>query len=161
MRRPHFSAHARRCGFSREDFHRQHEHAGPGEFAGPWEGPFMRHGFGGEDSFGVRRPLRFLAHKLELSDEQIAQLARILDELKTERAQASVDDRRTLADFADAVSGESFDAQRISAGSQRRADSAQRLRDAVAKALGELHVLLNPQQRAKLSYMIRAGVLSL
>jgi Spy/CpxP family protein refolding chaperone len=121
------------------------------------------HGSGGfgEDSFGVRRPLRFLAHKLELSDEQTAQLARILDELKTERAQASVDDRRTLGDFADAISGEAFDAQRISAGTQRRADSSQRLREAVSKALQQLHALLNPQQRAKLSYLIRAGVLSL
>ena len=41
--------------------------------------------------FGVRRPLRFLAHKLELDDRQIGELARILDELKTERAQAEVD----------------------------------------------------------------------
>ena len=71
---------------------------------GPWDrgDDWMRHhgrhhgseeeGFGG---FGVRRPLRFLAHKLELDEKQITELARILDELKTERAQAAVDDRRT------------------------------------------------------------------
>ena len=114
-----------------------------------------------DDSFGVRRPLRFLAHKLELSDEQTAQLARILDDLKTERAQASVDDRRTLSDFADALSGEAFDAGRVDIGAQRRAESAQRVRTAVTKALGQLHALLNPAQRQRLSYMIRTGVLSL
>ena len=37
----------------------------------------------GGGSFGVRRPLRFLAYKLGLSEEQVVALARILDELKT------------------------------------------------------------------------------
>jgi Spy/CpxP family protein refolding chaperone len=163
MCRSHFLARARRRGFVPGHHQAEHiEDAGPGEFAGPWEGPFMRHGHRfGDDSFGVRRPLRFLAHKLELSDEQVGQLARILDDLKTERAQASVDDRRTLADFADAISGETFDTQRAAAAGQRRSDSAQRLREAVNKALEQLHALLNPQQRSRLSYLIRAGVLSL
>src|SRR4051812_42232162 len=59
--------------------------------------------FGGGGSFGVRRPLRFLAWKLELDEAQVAELAKILDELKTERAQAAVDARRTVAAFADAI----------------------------------------------------------
>ena len=161
MRCSHFRAHARHHGFPHSS--PEHDrHAGPEEFAGPWEGPFMRHGHGfGDDSFGVRRPLRFLAHKLELNDEQTAQLARILDDLKTERAQASVDDRRVLADFSDAMGGEAFDPQRVQAALNRRAESAQRLRDAVGKALQQLHQLLEPPQRARLSYMIRTGVLSL
>ena len=65
--------------------------------------------FEGRSGFGVRRPLRFLAHKLDLDEKQITELVRILDELKTERAQAEVDDRRALAEFADAVAGEVFD----------------------------------------------------
>src|SRR4051812_5213406 len=48
----------------------------------------------GGGSFGVRRPLRFMAHKLELDEKQVGELAAILDELKTERAQAAVDHRR-------------------------------------------------------------------
>ncbi|HSZ81269.1 MAG TPA: hypothetical protein VLA14_03255, partial [Polyangia bacterium] len=35
-------------------------------------------GFGG-GAFGVRRPLRFLAYKLELDERQVAALARVLD----------------------------------------------------------------------------------
>src|SRR4051812_3965191 len=62
-----------------------------------WAWPGWRGGASGDDfgggSFGVRRPLRFLAYKLNLSEEQVGQLAKILDELKTERAQAAVDDR--------------------------------------------------------------------
>src|SRR5256885_11273361 len=55
---------------------------------------------GGGGAFGVRRPLRFLAFKLNLSEDQVAELAKILDELKTERAQAAVDDRRGTAAVA-------------------------------------------------------------
>ena len=67
-------------------------------------------GFEGRSAFGVRRPLRFLAHKLDLDEKQITELVRILDDVKTERAQAEMDDRRALAEFADAVAGETFDA---------------------------------------------------
>jgi hypothetical protein len=35
------------------------------------------------------------------------------------------------------------------------------LRDAVAKALSQIHALLNPDQRAKLAYMVRTGLLGL
>src|SRR5579862_3854111 len=33
----------------------------------------------GAGAFGVRRPLRFLAYKLELDERQVAELARVLD----------------------------------------------------------------------------------
>src|SRR5205085_11947917 len=117
--------------------------------AGPfWGGPAdeMDDPFGG-GSFGVRRPLRFLAHRLGLDDRQVAELARILDELKTERAQAEVDRRRTLAAFADAVGTATFDDAKASDAGQRRVDSAQRLRDAVVTALKGIHAVLDPEQR--------------
>lgn len=130
----------------------------PGDEGGPsGGGP----GFASHGGFGVRRPLRFLAYKLELTDPQVAQLARVLDELKTERAQADVDDRRTLADFADAVGGEAFDAARAAAGADRRLEAARRLREAVLKALGQVHAILTPDQRGRLAYLIRTGVLTM
>src|SRR5580698_9567464 len=51
-----------------------HDHGGPGHHGGP--PPWVTHFGGGDDgevgggSFGVRRPLRFLAHKLDLDDDQ-------------------------------------------------------------------------------------------
>ncbi len=114
----------------------------------------------GAGAFGVRRPLRFLAHKLDLDEKQVTALARILDELKTERAQAAVDDRRSLAEFADAVGGEAFDAAKAAAAGDRRVQSATRLRDAVMRALQELHALLKPEQRERLAYLLRTGVLA-
>lgn len=118
-------------------------------------------GGGGGGPFGVRRPLRFLAYKLELDDKQVAELARILDELKTERAQGEVDRRRTVSAFADAVTGETFDVGKAGEGAKLRVESATRLRDAVMKALREIHAMLDPEKRAKLAYLIRTGTLSI
>lgn len=117
-------------------------------------------GFGGGGGFGVRRPLRVLAYKLGLDEKQVADLARVLDELKTERAQAAVDDRRTLADFADALGGEAFDAAKAAAAGERRVASASRLRDTLIRALGQIHAILNPEQRQRFAYLIRTGVLT-
>ncbi len=111
-------------------------------------------------AFGVRRPLRFLAHKLDLDDKQVAALVRILDDLKTERAQAAVDDRRSLAEFADSVASDAFDAAKATSAGERRVQSAARLRDALLRALQEIHALLNPEQRERLSYMLRTGILT-
>lgn len=116
---------------------------------------------GGGGPFGVRRPLRFIAYKLELDDKQIGELARVLDELKTERAQAEVDRRRTVAAFADAVAGDSFDLGKATEGAKLRVSSAEALRDAVLKALQQIHAMLDADQRAKLAYLIRTGTLSI
>ncbi len=117
-------------------------------------------GFGG-GAFGVRRPLRFLAYKLELDERQVAELARILDELKTERAQGEVDRRRTLSAFADAVGGETFDQARAKEAADLRVATAERLRAAVMKALAQIHGLLENDQRERLAYLIRTGALVL
>jgi hypothetical protein len=129
---------------------------GQGEGDGDGDGE----GFGG-GAFGVRRPLRFLAYKLELDERQVGELARILDELKTERAQAEVDRRRSLSGFADAVAGSTFDAARANEAANLRVATAERLRAAVTAALAKLHALLEDDQRARLAYLIRTGVLAL
>jgi Spy/CpxP family protein refolding chaperone len=139
---------------------------GGGRFGGEGRGGrFRGHGHGGGDdlgggSFGVRRPLRFLAHKLDLDDAQVAELAAILDVLKTERAQAAVDDRRALSALADAVAAEAFDEPKVSAATGERAKSAARVEAAVASALGRIHKLLEAEQRAQFAYLLRTGALS-
>jgi len=115
----------------------------------------------GGGSFGVRRPLRYLARRLELDEKQLAALAKAVSELKTERAQADVDDRRAVAAFADAVSGSAFDAAKAAQAGDARVETAKRLRDAVIKALEAIHEVLDDEQRADLAYLIRTGALSL
>ena len=115
----------------------------------------------GANAFGVRRPLRFLAYKLDLDEQQVAELARILNDLKTERAQAEVDSRRATAALADAIAAEQFDGQSATAAGTMRVATAEHLRDAVIKALGRIHALLEPGQRQRLAYLIRTGTLQI
>jgi hypothetical protein len=140
--------------------HGHHDRRERGGWRGRLEEHFAGHDHGGGE-FGVRRPLRFLAYKLELDEKQVGELARVLNELKTERAQAEVDQRRTTAAFADAVGGASFDDGKATEGAQQRVQTAERLKQAVIKALREIHAVLSEEQRAKLAYLIRTGVVTL
>lgn len=133
---------------------------GPGHGRGDDGGGGSDFGDGdGGGYFGVRRPLRFLAFKLDLDERQVGELARILDELKTERAQAEVDRRRTVSALADAIAGDTFDEAKAGEGARLRVSSAERLRDAVVKALQQIHGILDAEQRTKLAYLIRTGTL--
>ena len=117
--------------------------------------------FGDGGGLGVRRPLRFLAYKLDLDERQVSELAKILAELKTERAQGEVDSRRTMSAFADAVAGAEFDEASAREAAKLRVTSAERLREAVVKALAKIHTMLDADQRERLAYLIRTGTLSL
>ena len=137
------------CGCGPADRHdridrTEHHHWSADEFAG---------------GFGVRRPLRFLAWKLGLNEAQVEQFAAIINELKTERAQDAVDDRRALALFADAAEGESFDAAKAAEAAQLRTSSETRLQKKVVDSLTRMHALLEPEQRGRLAYLLRTGTL--
>ena len=125
-------------GRGRHRGERGEERGGPfgrgGPFAHMHPGPFD-HGDSGP--FGVRRPLRFLAHKLELDEKQTEELARIIEALKTERAQAEVDHRRTIASFADAIEQDAFAEDKAREGGELRVKSAEKVREAVLAALSE------------------------
>lgn len=114
--------------------------------------------FGGA-GLGVRRPLRFLSFRLELSAEQTASLARILEKLKLERAQASLDQRRAAAEFADALEADEFATAQVGAAGERRAAAARRVEEAVATALAEIHTLLDAEQRGLLAALLRTGTI--
>lgn len=112
-------------------------------------------------AFGVRRPLRFLSRNLDLTEEQVADLARILGHLKTERAQAEVDQQRSVGAFAEALEAESLDESKLTEGIAVREASQERVRAAVRKALLGIHGLLGKEQRSKFAYLLRTGALSI
>ncbi|MFI5315446.1 MAG: periplasmic heavy metal sensor [Myxococcota bacterium] len=114
----------------------------------------------GSSGLGVRRPLRFLTWKLDLTSDQVAAVARILERLKIERAQAEVEQRRSASALADAMSAEAFDAAAASVATEHRATSARNVQAAVANALGELHATLEPDQRRRLAMLIRTRAIA-
>ncbi len=129
----------------------------------PSWGSWREHRHFGEEGtgFGVRRPLRFLAYRLELDEPQVTELAAIIGDLKTERAQAAVDDRRALGALADAVATESFDATKAGEAASLRTRGTERVQEAVVRALRRLHALLTPEQRTRLAYLLRTGTLQM
>jgi len=144
--------------------HGTREHAGSGsELQARHEhSPQHHHYWAGDDfagGFGIRRPLRFLGWKLELTEPQLVRFAAVINELKTERAQAAVDDRRALTLLADAATGEEFDAAKAGEAAKLRVESAQRLQQRVADSLAQMHAVLDPEQRARLAYLLRTGTL--
>ncbi len=154
-------------------WHRQRRHGcGPSVHVGvgtaDWGGPGETRFAGGEEGggwsggpFGVRRPLRFLAYKLDLDEAQTAELAAVLDDLKTERAQAAVDQRRMTSAFADLFAAPDFDAGKATEAGAARVKSAERLADLQARALRRVHTILNDEQRKSFAYLLRTGVIAL
>ncbi len=114
-------------------------------------------GFSG--GLGVRRPLRFLGWKLGLNDALVTEFATVLNALKTERAQAEVDDRRALALLAEAAESEPFDATRAAEAARIRVQSTEPVQRKVGESLSRIHALLEPEQRARLAYLLRTGTL--
>ena len=117
--------------------------------------------FGGGASFGVRRPLRFLAWKLDLDEQQVAEVAKALADMKTERAQAEVDARRAASMLADLAAAPEFDQAKAKEAGDLKVRSAEHIRDALVKTLARLHAVLEPEQRERLAYLIRTGTLQL
>lgn len=138
------------CGPGRARWHDDSRSGSPGDEPG---------GFG--SPFGVRRPLRFLAFKLGLDDSQTAELAAILDDLKTERAQAAVDHRRMTSAVADLFAAAAFDAAKVAQAGATRVTSATRLADAQAKALARVHAMLDDEQRKAFAYLLRTGIIAI
>jgi hypothetical protein len=127
----------------------------------------MRAGaYGGDPLFGaaglgVRRPLRFLALRLDLDEAQVTQLGRILERVKIEREQASVDLRRAASEAADALEGAELEQAKLDSASERKLAAARRVQDALGEAFRSLHQVLRPEQREELASLIRTGAVRL
>jgi Spy/CpxP family protein refolding chaperone len=102
-----------------------------------------------------------MARQLDLDDDQVEQLAGILDDLKTQRAQARVDSRKAVSVFADVFAGDAFDADRVREACAARVESERLVEDAVAKALERTFEMLEPDQRKRLAYLLRSEGLTI
>ena len=102
-----------------------------------------------------------MAHQLDLDEDQVDTLAAILNVLKTERAQARLDERRSIAGIADAVENEGFDAEAATEALGLRVAAAERLKQQVLETLEKTHEMLDPEQRKRLAYLLRSGQLTI
>ncbi len=111
--------------------------------------------------FGVRRPLRYLTWKLDLSDQQVRELVDVLKRLKTARSQTQVDWDGSMADIADTFTSTHFDEDKAQAAVDRRKRSASVQQDQILEALRRLHAILDEDQRTDFAYLLRSGSLEI
>lgn len=105
--------------------------------------------------FGGRRPLRFLARRLNLSEEQFRKVAAIMNDLRNARQQAALDNRRAMVTYAEAFDAETFTPEATAAAGTQRVTSAEAMHAAMTTALQQLHEVLAPEQRADLALLLR------
>jgi hypothetical protein len=108
-------------------------------------------------TFGVRRPLRHLAWKLNLSETQIRDVVDVLDRLKTAYNQARLDQDRSTSEVAAAFTGAEFDADRVTAALANRTRATEVLNADLLVATRRIFELLNEEQRREFAYLLRSG----
>ena len=107
-------------------------------------------------SFGVRRPLRYLAYHLDLDDGQVRRIAAIMDRLKTEREQANLDESRTVTKVASLVTNPDVSVDLLKDALAPRVASAEHLQLATARALQDIIVELDAEQREDFAYLLNS-----
>lgn len=115
----------------------------------------------GSGGFGVRRPIRFLSERLDLSEKQVSELARIVEQIRIERAQAAVDLRRAAGELAAALESGDFTMDAAESAGQRRVEAAKSVQNVVSRSLKLLHEMLDEDQRGELASLIRTGAIKL
>lgn len=134
------------AGYSHAKAHKRHSDA---VYETRW------HGRGA--SFGVRRPLRYLAHRLDLDENQVRRLAAVLNQLKTESEQASLDEKRSVTGLANLLLEGTPTLDECKEQLAARVKTAEHMRDETAKATVAICSLLDEDQRAEFVDLLLAG----
>ncbi len=108
-------------------------------------------------SFGARRPLRHLSYRLDLDEPQQRVAARVLDRLKMDLEQARLDEKKTLTEVANRITGEDVSVDDLRDALAPRVSSAEQLRTTIASAMQELAAVLDRDQREELAHLLRSG----
>jgi len=105
------------------------------------------HHQGGARGFGVRRPLRYLTHHLELDESQVRRMATVLNSLKTEREQVELDEKRTVAAMATLLESGTPTLDEVRDVLDVRVKSAEQLKEETAKSVVAISDFLDEDQR--------------
>ena len=104
--------------------------------------------------FSVKRPLRFLMHKLDLTDEQVMVVADALSDFRIERDQADVERRRAKKVLMSSLKADAFDREKALEGVEQQVIAHRQLLEAFIDALQRVHSTLDESQREKLAFLL-------
>ena len=119
------------------------------------------HHGGGGHGFGVRRPLRYLTHHLELDESQVRRMATVLNSLKTEREQAELDEKRTIAAMAGLLEEGTPTLDEVRGVLDVRVKSAEQLKEETAKSVVAISDFLDEDQRQEFIKLLLTNSVSL
>ena len=81
----------------------------------------------------------------------------MLDSVKTEREQATLDEKKMVAELADLVAKEDVSTDALEDTLSSRVSSTRQIQSLIAKALKEISTVLDSDQREEFSYLLRSG----
>jgi uncharacterized membrane protein len=106
---------------------------------------------------GPRAGVRFLAARLGARPEQETVLAAEADGLAAELARARAELAGVRAEVADLFAAPALDAAAVAAAIDARLARLAAVRARAAEAVARVHATLDPDQRARLAALVRAG----
>jgi hypothetical protein len=108
-------------------------------------------------SFGGRRPLRYLSYQLDLDEPQRRQIGAVLEEVKVEREQADLDEKKMVASLADQLGKPEVTVDSLKQTLSSRVRSTERIQSVIAEALEKIVGILDADQREEFAYLLRTG----
>jgi len=107
--------------------------------------------------FGARRPLRYLSYNLDLDESQRRQIATLLDQLKMDREQADLDEKKTVSELASLIGKTGVAVDDLKVALSPRVRSTENLQITIAKVLHQIVEVLDEDQREEFAYLLRSG----
>jgi Spy/CpxP family protein refolding chaperone len=108
-------------------------------------------------SFGGRRPLRYLSYQLDLDEPQRRQIGAVLEEVKVEREQADLDEKKMVASLAEQIGKPEVTADSLKHTLSSRVRSTEQIQAIIAEALEKIVGILDADQREEFAYLLRTG----
>lgn len=108
-------------------------------------------------SFGGRRPLRYLSYQLDLDEPQRRQIGAVLDEVKVEREQADLDEKKMVASLAEQIGRPEVTVDSLKQTLSSRVRSTEQIQSTIAEALEKIVGILDTDQREEFAYLLRTG----
>ncbi len=110
--------------------------------------------------FGVRRPLRYLSYQLDLSENQMRRMSSVLNSIKNEREQSTLDEKRTVTAIADLMADGTPTLEEFSQALQPRTRNAEQLQAEIARGLVQISDILDEDQREQFIGLLLSGAIS-
>ncbi len=110
--------------------------------------------------FGVRRPLRYLGYQLDLSENQMRRMSSVLNAIKNEREQSTLDEKRTVTAIADLMAEGTPTLEEFSEALQPRTKNAEQLQTEIARGLVQISDILDEDQREQFIGLLLSGAIS-